>query len=159
LAAVEQWDRAEQAVRTITGADTQAEALGDLAGALAAAGRWDRAERVARAIPDLEAQVRALAALAGALVSIDQDRALAVIDQAARTIPNQDYPAKAWTLIVEPLTAAASLDPADADDPLHLRIRRLLAEVLAGGWWLDALGPLAKLDPAALAAVDRELHG
>jgi hypothetical protein len=32
LAAVEQWDRAEQAVRTITDADTQAKALGDLAG-------------------------------------------------------------------------------------------------------------------------------
>jgi hypothetical protein len=82
LAAVEQWDRAEQAVRTITDADTQAKALGDLAGALADAGPWDRAERVARAIPDLDAQVRTLAALAGALAAIDQDRALAVTDQA-----------------------------------------------------------------------------
>jgi hypothetical protein len=161
LAAVEQWDRAEQAVRTITDADTQAKALGDLAGALADAGLWDRAERVARAIPDLEAQVRTLAALAGALAAIDQDRALAVTDQAdgtARAIPNQYDQAKAWTLIVERLTAAGSLDPADGDDPFHLRIRRLLAEVLAGERWLDALEPLGKLDPAALAAVDQELR-
>jgi hypothetical protein len=101
-----------------------------------------------------------LAALAGALAAIDQDRALAVTDQAegtARAIPNQYDQAKAWTLIVERLTAATTLDPA-ADDPFHLRIRRLLVEVLAGERWLDALEPLGKLDPAALAAVDQELR-
>jgi hypothetical protein len=61
-------------------------------------------------------------------------------------------------MLVERLTAATALDPA-ADDPLHQRVRRLLAQVLAGERWLDALEPLGKLDPAALAAVDRELHG
>ena len=61
-------------------------------------------------------------------------------------------------MIVERLAAATTLDPA-ADDSFHQRVRRLLAEVLAGERWLDALEPLAKLDPAALAAVDRELHG
>ena len=60
-------------------------------------------------------------------------------------------------MIIERLTAATTLDPV-ADDPLHLRVRRLLAEVLAGGRWLDALEPLAKLDPAALAAIDQELN-
>jgi hypothetical protein len=34
-----------------------------------------------------------------------------------------------------------------------------LAGILAGERWLDALESLGKLDPAALAAVDRELHG
>lgn len=61
-------------------------------------------------------------------------------------------------MIVERQTAAAALDP-EADDPFHQRVRRLLAEVLAGERWLDALEPLAKLDPAALAAIDRKLHG
>jgi hypothetical protein len=59
-------------------------------------------------------------------------------------------------VIVEQLTAAAALDPSAAD-PLHQRLRRLLAEILAGEQWLNALEPLGKLDPA-LAAVDRELH-
>ena len=161
LAAVEQWDRAERAANGIDDAGTRAEALGNLVGALVVASEWERAERAARAIPDLEAQVRALAALAGALVAVDLGRALAVAaeaEDAARTIPNPYDRAKAGAVIVERLTAAATLDPA-ADDSFHQRVRRLLAEVLAGDRWLDALEPLAKLDPAALAAVDRELHG
>ena len=161
LAAVEQWDRAERAANGIDDAGTRAEALGDLVGALVVASEWERAEQAARAIPDLEAQVRALAALAGALVAVDLDRALAVAAEAedtARTIPNPYDRAKAGAVIVERLTAATTLDPA-ADDSFHQRVRRLLAEVLAGERWLDALEPLAKLDPAALAAVDRELHG
>jgi hypothetical protein len=81
-----------------------------------------------------------------------------VVDQAIRTIADQYDQAKARTLIVERLTAAGGLDPADGDDLLHLRIRRLLAEVLAGERWLDALEPLGRLDPAALAAVDQELR-
>jgi Trypsin-co-occurring domain 2 len=68
-----------------------------------------------------------------------------------------DAKAMAWAVIVERLTAAAALDPA-ADDPLRQRLHRLVAEILAGERWLDALGPLGKLDPPALAAVDRELH-
>ena len=51
-------------------------------------------------------------------------------------------------------TASEITDP---DDPLHQRLRRLLAEILAGERSLDALEPLGKLDPPALAAVDREL--
>jgi hypothetical protein len=159
LAAVEHWDRAERAANGIDDAHTRTEALGNLAGALVAAGEWDRAERVARAIPDLDTRVRSLAALAGALVAVDLDRALAVVAKAedtARTIPPNDQ-AKARAVIIERLTAATTLDPV-ADDPLHLRVRRLLAEVLAGGRWLDALEPLAKLDPAALAAIDQELN-
>jgi hypothetical protein len=34
-----------------------------------------------------------------------------------------------------------------------------LAEILAGERWLDALEPLGKRDPPALAAVDRERCG
>jgi hypothetical protein len=54
------------------------------------------------------------------------------------------------------VTAWEIIDP---DDPLHQWLRRLLAEILAGERWLDAVEPLGRLDPAALAAVDRELHG
>ena len=43
----------------------------------------------------------------------------------------------------------------DPDHPLHQRLRRLLAEILAGERWLDDPEPLGKLDPPALAAVDR----
>jgi hypothetical protein len=107
------------------------------------------------------APFRALATLTGALVPVGPDRALAVSTEAedtVRIIPNPYDQGKAWAVIVERLTAATALDP-EADDPFHQRVRRLLAEVLAGERWLDALEPMAKLDPAALAAVDRELHG
>jgi FAD/FMN-containing dehydrogenase len=107
------------------------------------------------------APFRALATLTGALVPVGPDRALAVSTEAedtVRIIPNPYDQGKAWAVIVERLTAATALDP-EADDPFHQRVRRLLAEVLAGERWLDALESLAKLDPAALTAVDRELHG
>ena len=160
-AAVAQWDRAEEAARRIPITSTQATMLGTLAQALVDAREWDRAQRVARAIPDPETKVSALATLAGALVPVDRDRALATAAHAGdtvRAIPNPYDQGKAWAVIVERLTAATTLDP-EADDPFHQRVRRLLAEVLAGERWLDALEPLAKLDPAALAAIDRELHG
>ena len=160
-AAVAQWDRAEEAARRIPITSTQATMLGTLAQALVDAREWDRGQRVARAIPDPETKVSALATLAGALVPVDPDRALATAAHAedtVRAIPNPYDQGKAWAVIVERLTAATALDP-EADDPFHQRVRRLLAEVLAGERWLDALEPLAKLDPAALAAIDRKLHG
>ena len=140
--------------------DERDDTLAAVAEAHAAVGQWDRAERAASGIADPEAQVRALAAVAGALVAVDPDRALAVAGQAeatAGTLPNLYERARARAVIVERLTAAAPLHPA-ADDPLHQRLRRPLAEILASERWLDALEPLGKLDPDALAAVDRELH-
>jgi hypothetical protein len=160
LAAVERWDRAERAVMTITDADTLSKALGDLAGALVDAGRWDDAQRITTAILDPEAKVQALAALAGSLVTVDPERALAVAAEAADTvptIPGRYDQGKAWALIVELLTAASASEPV-AGDALHQQVRRLLAEVLAGARWLDALETLGKLEPEALAAVDRELR-
>ena len=155
-------DLAAEAERagSAAGPDERDDTLAAVAEALAAVGQWDRAERAARGIVDPETQVRALAEVAGALVAVDLDRALAVAAQAegtARTFPNLYERARAWVVIVERLTAAAPLHPA-ADDPLHQRLHRLLAEILAGGRWLDALEPLGRLDPAALAAVDRELN-
>jgi hypothetical protein len=160
LAAVEQWDRAERAVMTITDADTLTKAVGELAGAFVGAGRWDDAQRITNAILDPEAKVQALAALAGSLVTVDPERALAVAAEAADTvptIPGRYDQAKAWALIVELLTAASASDPV-AGDALHQQVRRLLAEVLAGARWLDALETLGKLEPGALAAVDQELR-
>jgi hypothetical protein len=133
---------------------------GSKAGALVDAGRWDDAQRITNTILDPEAEVQALAALAASLVTVDPERALAVAAEAADTvptIPGRYDQAKAWALIVELLTAASASGPA-ADDPLHQQVRRLLAEVLAGARWLDALETLGKLEPEALAAVDRELR-
>ena len=136
---------------------------GALATALIHGGQWERAEQAARGITDSDAQVRALAAVAKGLMAVDQDRALALAvaadaDQVLRSIPDPYDQAKAWVVIAESLTTASATDRASSDDLLRRRVRHLLAEILAGPRWLDALEPLGTLDPAAFSAVNTALH-
>jgi hypothetical protein len=159
-AAVGRWGHAERAARAIASADNRAQALGDLARALIQAGRWDHAQRIATGITDPRARVEVLGQLAGALAELDPGGALALAADAeatTRRITDPYQRAQAWNDLARSLSAAATW-PRASDDPLHQRLRHLLAEVLAGERWLDALEPLGRLDPAALAAVDRELH-
>jgi hypothetical protein len=159
-AAAGQWERAEQAARSLVDAYAQTKALGALATALIHGGEWERAEQVARGITDPDAQVRALAAVAKGLMAVDQDRALAVAaaaDQVLRSIPDPYDQAKAWVVIAESLTTASATDRPSSDVLLQRRVRHL-AEILAGPRWLDALKPLGTLDPAAFSAVNTALH-
>lgn len=98
--------------------------------------------------------------MAKALIAIDQDRALAVAadaEQVLGSIPDPYDQARAWVLIAESMTAGSAVDRASRDDLLGRRLRHLLAEILAGARWLDALESLGTLDPAALSAVNQAL--
>ena len=56
--------------------------------------------------------------------------------------------------------AAPGIDPERVAEVLVTPAGRVdqRRHALAGERWLDALEPLGRLDPGALAAIDRELH-
>jgi hypothetical protein len=148
---------AAEAERTagLAGEQDRDDALTAVAEAQAAVGRWDHAELAARGIADPDTRVRALATLAGAVLAVDPGRGLALAaaaEEAARGIAEPYDQATALVVLAERLAAALAPGVAGGDD-LRGRLRRLLAEVLAGERWLGALEPLGRLDPAALSAV------
>jgi hypothetical protein len=95
-------------------------------------------------------QAEALTALVGVLVKAGLwDRA----EQAARAITNSDMQAQALKALALALMAASTNDLAGTGERLHVRACRLLADVLAGPSWLEALRPLGRLDPVGMVAV------
>jgi hypothetical protein len=75
--------QAEQTARSITDPDRQAEALAEVAGALATAGHHEQAEQAARSIIDPNRQAWALTAVAGALARAGDPQAARCVAAAA----------------------------------------------------------------------------
>ena len=162
LGVLGRWDDAERQVRGIADRDDRAEAGLGLVEALRAAGELDRAERVARAMDDARGKVRALTAVLRAVVELDHERADDLAGEAeglARAIEEPFDQAAAYLELLGRLTTASTVQHAAPDDPLRARAHRLLALLLTGPSWPDALTPLARLDPSALEAVGRALQG
>ena len=163
LAAVKEWDRAEQAARTIPDSDDQLWAWHAIVDALIAAKEWDRAEQTARAIPKRVAQARALARVAEALVGADRQHALDLADEAGQIVPSvsrslDEYRLiMAWRGIVQVLIAAGEWDRAEQTAhaiPFRGARAALLAAVastLAGADRERALGLLGEAEQTARA--------
>jgi hypothetical protein len=174
LAQAGQWDHAEQAARTITKPYSQARALTTVAKALAetdpnrAAALATDAEQTARTITDPNMQAQALTAVAGVLAETDPNRAAALAtdaEQTARTITDPNMQAQALTTVAKALAqtdpdraATPLVDGAGRSELLHVRTCQLLADVLSGESWLEAMELLGKLDPLGVAAVFEALH-
>jgi Trypsin-like peptidase domain len=152
---------AEQTARSIPTGDEQVEALTTVAGALAAVDQ-DRAlalmadaEQTARSIPNPSFYAMALTTVAEALADTGQwDQA----ERTARIIPNPVVQAQIHGTIAKALTTASTQALPARSEPLRVRACRLLADVLAGESWVEAVQPLGKLSPLGIAAIYDALH-
>jgi Trypsin-like peptidase domain len=158
---VGQWEHAERTAHTITNPNTQARALAAVAEGLAGVDRSRAltlladAEQAARTITNPNTQARTLAALAEAFAHAGQWQHA---EHTARTISDPSIKIQALGAIVDVLIAAYTQDLTGRGMPLHVHACRLLADVLTGPSWLEAVQRLGKLSPAALAAIYEALH-
>jgi tetratricopeptide (TPR) repeat protein len=149
------WDRAEQLAGTITDQEVQATALQRLSDALAAAGQWDRAEQLAGTITAPEAQAKAVRSLVDALAAAGQwDRA----EQLAGTITDPETQAEALLGVADALVQAAKREQTDGSQ-VQARARRILAELLTGEKWLEAIPLVAKLDIETVVPISKTMFG
>ncbi|MGY1670333.1 trypsin-like peptidase domain-containing protein [Geodermatophilus sp. SYSU D00710] len=181
LAAVGQFDRAEQTARSIPEPYWQATALSAVSTGMADAGLPDRAEQTARSISDHLGQARALARLARVLASAGHaDRAAqiaAAAQQTARFIPGSTAQVEALgAVLVNLVDGGEQMVPtaqeiarsmpgraAQADalavvarvltGLAALRAPRSFALILVTPHWLDGLKLLGRADSEALLAV------
>ena len=113
-----QTSRAGALAASITDPDRRAEALAQVAGALARAGQFEQAETLARSTADPHSQALALARIAGALAGTGQhERAVAVAGQAevlARCVTGAEGQAKVLAEAADVLAAAGQHEQAAA---------------------------------------------
>jgi hypothetical protein len=79
-------------------------------------------------------------------------------EHAARAITDHTDQAPAFVVIAASLIAASAEERAPMGELLRGRAHKLLAHVLAGSQWRDAVRPLGKLDPWAIVAISEALH-
>jgi hypothetical protein len=132
---------AGQTARSITDPYWQAQALAEVAGALAQAGQHDRAEQTARSITDPDQQAQTLAKVAGALAEAGQhDRA----EQTARSITDPDRQAQALADVARTLAQAGDAQVA---------CRVTAAACVAGSRWTVAVESALRAQPSVCATV------
>ena len=113
------------------------------------------AEQIVRRISYPPMRDTKLADLAEALACAwHWDRAEEVI----RSINDFEDQARALAAVIEAMTAAYRLTRAGDEGLLRVRICRLLAEILAGEYWVLAIRPLGKISPSAVIAIDGVLY-
>jgi hypothetical protein len=154
-------ERAEQTAYTVTGYWSRnveayrSMALTTVAKALIEAGEWDSTEQIARSISDRDAKAQVLTALTKALTEAGQwERA----EQIAHGITDPNAQIKTYLLIAETLTTTSTADRAGRDQLLEGRACRILADILAGDYWLQAIQPLAKRSASGLLAIDEAIR-
>jgi hypothetical protein len=130
---------------------------------LAAAGRTGRADDLARGVTSPQGCVRALAAIASATTG-DPDRAWALLGRAEALLDDiitddrvdpTDL-AAATARIADAATSVLIATEGRADDPADPRctwLARLVATLLGGDGWVEAVPVLARLDRDAFAAL------
>ena len=139
----------------------QAEALAQVAGALAAAGDFSRAEKLARSIPRAPQQAEALAQVAGALAAAgDFSRA----EKLARSIPRAPQQAEALAQVAGALAAAGDfsraekLAPSIPGAPYQAEALAHLAGALAAASDFDRAEKLARSIPRAPQQAEALAH-
>jgi hypothetical protein len=149
-----QVDRAYKFMLGISNPSTRAQALGELIDALAAAEQWERANNIARADTGVPGDV-GISALVAALTAAGKwDQAV----RAADLITVSETQAVAKLNMVNKWVDDEDWGTSSEDDELLVYARRLLAEILVAGPWLEAMGPLGKLDPSAVISIYEALH-
>ena len=159
--------------KTISDTDFEPSAIAEIAGALALDGRYIEAEETARSITRHPYQQgRAFALMVRAAVSVnDFDRAEDIITSLSQIETNPEHPIDALTALI---TAVVITDVEHAtriierivDTELKFKVllacaeisepinaQSFVAEALTLGPWANAIGPIARLNPAALFAI------
>ena len=155
LVAMGQVDRADHLAGSMTNRYAKDNTLGGLAETLAGAGQWDHAIQTARTIMNTRTQDDALQTVTRTLAAAAQwDRA----EQATNSISDPGIQVSANLTIVAALQSAGMPGPTGTGASPGARACRLLAGVLTGGQWLEAIRPLGDLSPPAVLAIDDALH-
>jgi hypothetical protein len=151
---------AEQIAHRITDPEAQARALSAVVEALADIGQLDHAEQIAHSITEPSLRAWALSEVAHALAEVDHDRAIALAtdaEQTAQSITDPMVQAGAYLAVVRALSAPSTWDRAARGEVRRIHAYRLLASILAGENWLQAVEVLGKLHPPAVEAISEAL--
>jgi hypothetical protein len=144
---------AEQNARESSDRTAQAWALMAVAVALAAVGQHERAEQNVRLITSPYVQARAVTAVAEVLARAGQGRQA---EQIGRSSTSSGVKGQ----LTRAITGVSTTEPARAvvGEPPDVHARLLLAEVLAGHFWAEAVGAVCWLNPSAVTAIDKALN-